>query len=341
MDSAKKRQIIECTASIRETARFFNVSPTTVWMLRKENSSSELKISERFEVLPNHLRQLLAEFVRLSRFPQKRWMEFLSEILPAMPTPHAKKAWENNKEETPGTSPRSLMWSYKHLNKEVHKELGIGRFALVPKPGIWAAHRIRVEWERTISDGKTKETRAEILCLIERETGMLYLKGFERLQPSGITESIFRFFTICPIEINTLVFVSKTTKGRTVSTAGTEEEKNLKDMLGAREEFYEADYEVEVEVPLGRTAGKKILLPWNFSGLTDLNQQLTSLVNRYNTARRVCLAGGDSWRLLTPRERLWEDYKGRKELVKLSRSRFDRWTTLSKHAKLQRSWYKE
>ena len=108
----------------------------------------------------------------------------------------------------------------------------------------------------------------------------------------------------------------------------------------SREEFQEEHYEAVVEEPLGPTAGKRISLPWSFASIADLNLQLWKFANRYNTQRRESLEGEDSWKLYTPRERLWVAYQNMEDIIQLSRSRFDKWTTLSGHAKLRRRWYR-
>ncbi len=341
LSSDKKRQIAEWPDSIRATARIFAVSPTTVWKLRNQNATGSIQSPEKFAALPDNLRQLLSEYVRLSRFPQRQWIEFVGGVLTGLPTSHAKKLWEDRPDKNAGSKVASQMWPYKLLNKEIHQELGGGRLSLPAKQGEWAIHRVRVVWQRTTPKGKAKENSAEILCMMERSTGMLYLRGFDRIRPEAIVDSLFRFYTICPIDIEKLVFVGKRFKGRVVSTAGLKDENRWRNHLSRREEFWGSNYELQIEAPLGQMVGKKIQLPWSFHDTDDLDRALRALTNRYNGELRKGTSEDKSGRIFTPRERLWALYNNIDGVVRLSRRKFDQRTTFGDYAKLSRRWHKE
>lgn len=340
IDLDTKKKITADSSSVREAARTYGVSPTTVAKFRKMTNFDEPDTKQANE-LPEHLRLLLAEVVRLSRYPQRHWIEFLGVLLPKLPTKHAERQNFLKSQMPSKTVQLKALWSEQELYKELRRELGKGKLAKPwPPQKEWAVHRVRVDW-RTMEDSgngeKGKRATADILCLMERFTGMVYLKAYKRLQVNGIKQSILRFRSVCPMPISRLVFVGMSTEtksakkekvSRLVSTA-------IRDLvIKELTKFEEIKY--DVEGPLGN-AGKIIIsLPCSFNDLGHLNQKLMSLANYYNKTKRKDL-NGKTWATYIPRERLFKCYKAEKGNAIRRQDFFER-TIIKKHADLKKGW---
>lgn len=354
LDQNLKEDIVACALPVRETAVMFKVSPTTVVKLRNMKTFDVPPKKAKNE-LPEHLRLLLAEMVRLSRYPQRQWIEFLGVLLPKLPT-----SLRLFQQETTKTAPLKVLWSKQKLYNELRQELGSEKRAKAwpPEERVLAVHRVKVEWS---DNNEGKRVKADILCLMERFTGMVYFRAYNRLQPNGIRKSILRFLSFFPVIPSKLVFVgmpgqqkkSAKVEGQgkekaakkvksPVSTATLDDLDSTRELIVEEFKKIDVDYsqiEMTVEDPLGSAGKRTILLPRSFDSLADLNQALINLANDYNCKKRASRERERSWRNSTPLERLWNVYRVTAGRNAIRRSDFNARTIIKKHANLQKGWY--
>lgn len=330
----KKRISKELRATIRKDKRPVRViaakegiSPTTVQRIKKsERLYDKPRNPEGYPELGLFEEAIFFEMIRLSRYHYKKLIEYLAPIWTPLPSQARQQAGQNSafinavngKLEKRYIDPTTF---YRHLRRYASGALLKAKDQKEAPSGSVAIHRILIHWTNKL--GVTK--KGVVLLLMDRTTGLLYAKAYQRVRTREVAISAARFESMYGNDILSLHFVTATrdrdnlTDEPSFTTVlNLDRDKDDKTRISIRsQEILEDEMSFDFKLHADDNTPSlenSVTVPGTYKNHHELNRAITMLVNTINLTPRNYYYR-DSSVEMTPLKKLMKYHQSKGETV--------------------------